>query len=45
MDINFLRSAATVVCFVTFLGICWWAYAGRNRERFSEAALIPFDHD
>jgi cytochrome c oxidase cbb3-type subunit IV len=45
MDITFLRILATVACFVTFLGICWWAYAGRNRARFIEAALIPFDHE
>jgi cytochrome c oxidase cbb3-type subunit IV len=45
MDITTLRIAATVACFVTFLGIVWWAYNGRNRERFHEAALIPFDHD
>ncbi len=45
MDITTLRIIATLACFVTFLGIVWWAYAGRNRERFHEAALIPFDHD
>ena len=45
MDITLLRIAATVACFVTFLGICWWAYARQNRDRFAEAALIPFDHD
>ncbi len=45
MDITFLRIASTLVCFVTFLGIAYWAFAGRNRERFDEAARIPFDHD
>jgi cytochrome c oxidase cbb3-type subunit 4 len=45
MDITLLRIAATVACFVTFLGIVWWAYARHNRDRFAEAALIPFDHD
>jgi cytochrome c oxidase cbb3-type subunit IV len=45
MDITLLRSAATVACFVTFLAIVWYAYAGRNRARFDEAAQIPFDHD
>ncbi len=45
MDINFLRSVATVACFLTFLAICWWAYAARNRDSFEEAALIPFDQD
>lgn len=45
MDITLLRIASTVACFVTFLGIVWWAYARSNRDRFAEAALIPFDHD
>ena len=45
MDITTLRIIATVASFVTFLGICWWAYAGRNRASFDQAALIPFDHD
>ena len=43
--ITILRIAATLACFVTFLGIAWWAYAGHNRERFEEAARLPFDHD
>ncbi len=45
MDLTTLRIIATVASFVTFLAICWWAYAGRNRASFDEAALIPFDHD
>ena len=45
MDITFLRIASTLASFVTFLGIAWWAYSGRNRERFDEAARLPFDHD
>ena len=43
MDINDLRSAVTVVSFLTFLGIIWWAYGVRqNRQRFEEAANLPF---
>jgi len=45
MDITFLRIAATLASFAAFLGIVWWAYAGRNRGRFHEAARIPFDHE
>ena len=45
MDITFLRIAVTLLCFVTFLGIAYWAFAARNRKRFDEAARIPFDHD
>jgi len=46
MNIEFLftdaRSVITVVSFVTFLGIIWWAYSGRRKEAFAEAANLPF---
>lgn len=45
MDITAMRIAATLVCFVAFLGIVVWAYARRNRGRFDEAARIPFEQD
>jgi cytochrome c oxidase cbb3-type subunit 4 len=43
--ITILRIAATLASFGTFLGIAWWAYARHNRERFDEAARIPFEQD
>jgi cytochrome c oxidase cbb3-type subunit IV len=45
MDITNLRIAATLVSFATFIGIAAWAYARRNRQRFDEAAAIPFTQD
>jgi cytochrome c oxidase cbb3-type subunit 4 len=45
MDVNFLRSALTVVCLVIFLGIVCWAYSRRNKSRFEEAARLPFEQD
>ena len=45
MDITTLRIVATLACLATFLGIVWWAYARHNRDRFDEAARIPFDHE
>lgn len=45
MDITTLRILGTLLCFGTFLGIACWAYARRNRDRFDEAARIPFDQD
>lgn len=45
MDLTFLRAAATVVCFLLFLGIVAWAFAGRNRAGFEEAARLPFEQD
>ena len=45
MDINDLRSLLTVVTFSLFLAIVWWAYSGKRRQAFEEAALLPFTDD
>ena len=46
MDINDLRSIGTVGSLLTFLGIVWWAYSRNNKQRFDEAANLPFaEHD
>lgn len=45
MDIHFVRAIVSVVMFVLFLGIIWWAYTGHNRQRFQEAAQLPFEDD
>jgi cytochrome c oxidase cbb3-type subunit IV len=45
MDINTLRSAVTVISLLVFLGIVAWAWSRRNRERFDEAARLPFQDD
>ena len=42
MDINDLRSLVTVVAFLAFVGVVLWAYSGRTRQRFEEAARLPF---
>ena len=45
MDINDLRSVVTVLSFATFIGIVGWAYSGKRKESFEEAALLPFSDD
>ena len=45
MDINTLRSLVTVVSLLVFLGIVVWAWSRRNRERFDEAARLPFQDE
>ncbi len=45
MDINDLRSMVTVLTFATFIGIVWWAYSGKRKQSFEEAALLPFTDD
>jgi cytochrome c oxidase cbb3-type subunit 4 len=45
MDVITLRSIATVVSFVTFIGIVWWAWSKQRSADFSEAANLPFEQD
>lgn len=45
MDQNDLRTIMTVLGFLTFLGIVWWAWGRGQQERFSEAAALPFTED
>ena len=42
MDVNELRILITVLSFIVFVGIVYWAYSGRQRQRFDEAANLPF---
>jgi len=35
----------TVVAFATFVSIVLWAYSGRARRGFDEAAQLPFEED
>jgi cytochrome c oxidase cbb3-type subunit 4 len=37
-----LGSATTVLAVVAFVGIVAWAYSGRRREAFEQAANAPF---
>ena len=45
LDVNDLRSIVTVISLAVFLGICVWAYRRSNRERFEEAARVPFQSE
>lgn len=45
MDINDLRSIITLLSFLLFLGIVWWAYGSKRKARFDAAALLPFAED
>ena len=42
MDQGLAGSIFTVVVFVCFIGVVWWAFSGRNKKRFDEAANLPF---
>ena len=45
MDINDLRSLFTVLSFLAFVGIVWWAYSSRRKEGYEAAARIPLEDD
>jgi cytochrome c oxidase cbb3-type subunit 4 len=45
MDITTLRVVATVLSFVTFVGIIIWALDKRKNSQFEEAAKLPFLDD
>ena len=37
-----LRGLGTVVVFVAFIGLLFWAYSGKRKSGFDEAANLPF---
>ncbi len=45
MDITLIQSAWTVVVLVVFVGIVIWAWSGKRKARFDDAANIPFTED
>jgi len=45
MDINELRTIATVGSFILFVTILIWTWAKRNSRDFKEAANLPFVED
>lgn len=45
MDLTFVRSLITVLAFLCFLGIAFWAYSSHAKKGFDEAAQLPFTED
>jgi cytochrome c oxidase cbb3-type subunit 4 len=44
-DVNDLRSIMTVLTFLIFVGIVWWAYSDHRKTVYEEAAQLPLDDD
>jgi len=42
MDIGTLRGLGTLLVLIAFVSVTIWAYSGRNKARFDEAANLPF---
>lgn len=45
MDINDLRGIHTLLVFIAFIGVVWWAYSAHRRKPNDEAANLPFEDD
>ena len=45
MDGNLIQVIWTVVVLVLFVGIVIWAWSGKRKQDFDEAANMPFDED
>jgi cytochrome c oxidase cbb3-type subunit 4 len=45
MDAGFIGSVMTVLFFLIFVAIVWWAYHKGNKQKFEDAANLPFRED
>lgn len=45
MDINDFRGIVTALLLIGYLGLCFWAYSGKRKAAFEEAANLPFADD
>lgn len=45
MDAGLLGSIGTVLFFVVFVAIVWWAFHRENKQKFDDAAQLPFQED
>ena len=45
MDLTTLRSLSTVLVFIAFIGVCWWAFSPSRKKGFKDAANLPFADD
>ena len=45
MDINTLRGLSTILVMIVFVSICLWAFNGRKKKDFDDAANLPFQDE
>lgn len=43
MDIGLFRGVLTVVLFVAFIGMCFWAWSSKRQSDFEQAANLPLE--
>jgi len=42
MDLSSLEGVGTALAFIAMIGIFIWAFSGRRKDAFDEAANLPF---
>ena len=45
MNINTFYGLITLILMILFLGIVIWAYSGKRKKSFDEAARLPLDEN
>lgn len=45
MDYATSGSIYTVVVFVSFIGVVWWAFSNKSKSNFDEAEKLIFDDE
>ena len=40
-----IRGLGTLLVFVAFIGVVLWAYSGKRKDSFDEAANLPFSDE
>lgn len=45
MDYDDFRGITTLMVMIAFLGVVWWAYSSRRKQRFDNAANSIFEDD
>ncbi|MBI3284181.1 MAG: cbb3-type cytochrome c oxidase subunit 3 [Burkholderiales bacterium] len=45
MNFTILSSVVTVISLIVFLGIIYWAFSAKNKDRFEELARLPIDNE
>ena len=45
MDSGTLQGLATVLALLAFVGVVWWAWSGRQKQKFDQAARMPLEED
>jgi cytochrome c oxidase cbb3-type subunit 4 len=43
MNSGLISGIVTALFIVVFIGIVWWAFSKRNKQRFEEDGNIPFE--